>query len=305
MKEKFEPIISIKKLLKDRNIDFDNSKRIKLVRHWNDLEEHHYQGKNYTGSLLQMYRYDYQEFIDYQNEQKEKNFKDVEYIVSFVGEEGSEARFIGVYKNCNYKNKDYTIKDNDKETAIFNFQPVKEFDVLKDKVIIDWGSAALSWHQWYDDKEKYVIRVDGGFKSNDIPLFTRYEDVLLSYDELRNIIKTNNPEWKAKLEACNCVYLILDKSNGKQYVGVTYKDTSKGRKSGIWSRWTEYAETGHGGDLTLKELCEKNPNYAKANFQWCILETLPINVIPSVAINRESLYKEKLGTRKHGNYNNN
>lgn len=292
-------IITIQKLLKGRNDEFDKSKKIILVRHKNDQIEHHYQGKTYNGSLIQMYRYDYQKFIDYQNEQEIKNFKNADYIVSFIGEEGSEARFIGVYKNCT-KNI-----EEKKGSAIFNFQEIEGFSALKDKVIIDWGAATLSWHQWYDEHEKNVVRIDSGFKSNDIPVFTRYEDVLLNYDELKNIIDNNNAEWKSKLEACNCVYLILDKSNGKQYVGVTYKDSSRGWKSGIWSRWAEYANTGHGDDETLKDLCQKDPNYAKKNFQWSILETLPINVIPNVATKRESLYKEKLGTRKNGNYNNN
>ena len=93
-------IITIQELLKGRNDEFDKSEKVKLVRHKNDQEEHHYQGKTYEGSLIQMYRYDYQKFIDYQNEQDLKNFKNVDYIVSFIGEENSEARFIGVFKRC-------------------------------------------------------------------------------------------------------------------------------------------------------------------------------------------------------------
>lgn len=298
MEKDIQPIITIQRLLENRNEEFDKSKKVKLVRHKNDQEEHHYQGKTYKGSLLQMYRYDYQEFIDYQNEQDIKNFKNVEFIVSFIGEEGSEARFIGVYKN-NSKNPKRT-----NGPAVFDFQEVEGFEALKDKVIIDWGASALSWHQW-NVNEKQVTRIDKGFISNDIPNFSRYEDVILNFDQLKRIIDSDDPEWKSKLEACNCVYLILDKSNGKQYVGVTYKDASKGWKSGIWSRWTEYAMTGHGNDDKLIELCTNDPNYAQKHFQWSILETLPINVIPKVAIDRESLYKEKLGTRKNGNYNNN
>ena len=289
-------IITTQELLKGRNDEFDKSEKVKLVRHKNDQEEHHYQGKTYEGSLIQMYRYDYQKFIDYQNEQDLKNFKNVDYIVSFIGEENSEARFIGVFKRCGKP------KEIANGIAIFNFQEINGFQALKDKVIINWGDR--SWHLWKkDDKGKEVIRIDKGFKSNNLPVFSRYEDVILNYEELKSIIESNNSEWKSKLEACNCVYLILDKSNGKQYVGVTYKDASKGWKSGIWNRWSEYAQTGHGNDEKLIEACANDPNYAKRNFQWSILETLPLNVIPTVAIKRESLYKEKLGTRKNNNYN--
>ncbi len=292
-------IITIQELLKGRNDEFDNSEKVKFVRHKNDQEEHHYQDKTYTCSLIQMYRYDYQEFIQYQNEQDLNKFKNVEYIVSFIGEENSEARFIGVYKSCKIpEEKGYGV-------GIFDFQEIKGFEALKDKVIINWRDR--SWHLWKkENSSKEVIRIDKGFKSNNLPVFSRYEDVLLNFDELKSIIESNDLEWKSKLEACNCVYLILDKSNGKQYVGVTYKDASKGRKSGIWNRWAEYVHTnGHGNDKTLKEKCENDPNYAKHNFQWSIMEPLPINVIPAVAINRETLYKKKLGTRENGNYNNN
>ena len=72
----------------------------------------------------------------------------------------------------------------------------------------------------------------------------------------------------------------------------------------IWGRWKEYAEHGHGGDKDLKPLIEKDASYAKKYFQWCILETLPLKILKEHAIDRESLYKRKFGTRVFG-YNNN
>lgn len=291
-------IITIQELLRDRGVDFD-AKKVKLVRH-DGLRTPRIQGNIiYDGTLYEMYRYDYQKFIDFQNEQKIGNFKNVDYIVSFISEEGTKARLIGVYRNLGIKN----IIDDD--GAIFDFQEIKDFSCLKDRIVIEWGKGARSWIQnWETAKE--VIRIDEGLNNRTIPLFTRYEDVLLSFADLKNIIESNDSEWKSVLEACNCVYLILDKSNGKQYVGVTYKNSQEGQKGGIWNRWAEYVHTkGHGNDKTLKEKCENNPYYAELNFQWSILEVLPINVIPTVAIDRETLYKKKLGTRENDNYNNN
>ena len=143
-----------------------------------------------------------------------------------------------------------------------------------------------------------VIRIDRGLIDNNIPVFVRYEDVILNYAQLKAIIDSNNTEWKLRLESCNCIYLILDKSNGKQYVGSTYNT------KGIWGRWSEYAKTGHGGDVELKKCLESDPKYAEKNFQWCILETLPIKILQDQAIERESLYKRKLGTRIFGHNNN-
>ena len=150
----------------------------------------------------------------------------------------------------------------------------------------------------YYDNEMPVVRIDRGLTENNIPVFKSFEDVVLDYNQLKRIFETNNAEWKSKLESCNGIYLILDKKCGKQYVGSTYN------RDGIWGRWKQYAETGHGGDKDLKPLLSDDSNYAAKYFQWCILETLPLKILDEHAIDRESLYKRKFGTREFG-YNNN
>lgn len=83
------------------------------------------------------------------------------------------------------------------------------------------------------------------------------------------------------------------------YVGSTYNT------KGIWGRWTRYAETGgHGDNKDLKMLLAQDETYGKKYFQWCILETLPLKILEEQAIDRESLYKRKFGTREFGNNNN-
>ena len=124
-------IISFQKLVEGRVPEFDNSKKIKFVRHLDNRQVKVIGGKEYIEDLYTLYRnQDSREvFNTYQNEQKTANFEDVEYIVSFIGEENNTARFVGIYKNC---------------------------------VIIDWGKNAISWHQWYDKNTKYVVRIDYG-----------------------------------------------------------------------------------------------------------------------------------------------
>lgn len=290
MKREPNSIITIQEILKGRNDDFDNSTKVKLVRHKENKATIQFLGETYKGSLYHMYRYDNPLFLKYQSHQLTENFEKVDYIVSFIGEMGQESRFVGVFKNCGHKVLD-------EKTSLFDFQEVEGFDILKERVIINWGESALSWHQWWKN-DKEVVRIDKGFGNDIVPPFTRYEDVVLNYEQLAKIFSTSNLEWKSKLEACNCIYLILDKNTGKQYVGSTYN------KQGIWGRWSTYAETGHGGDASLEELLNKDPMYAQKYFQWSILETLPLNIVDSVAIDRESLYKDKFGTREFG-YNNN
>lgn len=289
-------IITIQALLNGRNEEFDNAdkKHVRLVRHKDNRIVKVIDGKEYSNSLYDLYLNDHDVFLSYQSEQLEKNFKDVTYIVAFIGEEKNDSRFVGVFRN------DGIIREienyNGDKQAKFNFTELDGFDNLKERVVIEWKNP-ISWRQNYKN-EMPVIRIDRGLKENNIPVFSRFEDVVLDYNQLHSIFETGNAEWKSKLESCNCIYLILDKHTGKQYVGSTYNT------KGIWGRWNQYAQTGHGGDKDLIPLIETDPNYAKKYFQWCILETLPLKILEEHAIDRESLYKRKFGTREFG-YNNN
>ncbi|MBQ7488927.1 MAG: GIY-YIG nuclease family protein [Bacteroidales bacterium] len=293
-------IISMQDLLKGRgrNTEFDqaNPKRIKLVRHSGDVKQDSIIYEEYNGSVDELYYTNFKLFQKWQCEQKESNMNNVEYIVAFLAEEHFECRFIGVFKNCG------KLHQTTPEAALYDLKEVDGFEILKDMVVIDWGAGTKNWmHNWTTIKE--VVRIEQTSRTDGLPFFTRYEDVILSYEQLKAVVEDN--DWKSKLSCLNCVYVILDKKNGKQYVGVTYKDINPGKKNGILCRWTEYAKSGHGNDKKLVELLEKEGSiYAEKNFQWSILETLPLNVTPKVAIDREKLYKIKLGTREHG-YNEN
>ena len=293
-------IISIQDLLKgwNRNSEFDNANesRIKLVRHSSDVKPDSFIYNKYKGSVYKLYRTDYALFKEWQSEQSDSKMKNVDYLVVFLAEEGCECRFIGVYRNYGPK------RATGNGVSEYAIEEVEGFEGLKDKVVIDWGKGTLSWMQnWQSAKE--VRRIEQVNTGDNVPYFTRYEDVILSFSQLQKVVE--DKEWKSKLESLNCVYMILDKETGKQYVGVTYKDMKPGIKNGILGRWTEYAKTGHGNNkLLVALLAEKGISYADQNFQWTILETLPLNVTPKVAIDRESLYKKKFGTREHG-YNEN
>ena len=291
-----ETIISIQALLSGRNEEFDQAdkRRVKLIRHKDNRTEKVIGDKTYKESLFDLYLNENSVFLDYQSEQLKKNFEKIDYIVAFIGEEGVTSRFLGVYKN-NGVIAELGLYNGD-ALAKFDFQELSGFELLKERIVIEWKSPVM-WHQYYDN-EMPVVRIDRGLSENNIPVFKSFEDVLLDYNQLKRIFETNNAEWKSKLESCNGIYLILDKKCGKQYVGSTYN------RDGIWGRWKQYAETGHGCDKDLKPLLSDDSNYAAKYFQWCILESLPLKILEDQAIDRESLYKRKFGTREFG-YNNN
>ncbi|MGB0659549.1 MAG: hypothetical protein ACPGNV_05155 [Mangrovicoccus sp.] len=53
---------------------------------------------------------------------------------------------------------------------------------------------------------------------------------------------------RAALEDFDGVYLITDIHTGRRYIGSAYGDL------GIWSRWHQYIDTEHGGNVELTRL---------------------------------------------------
>ena len=130
--------------------------------------------------------------------------------------------------------------------------------------------------------------------------FPGYDNIKIDFSALELIVKNQKSDWKGALEYVKGIYLIVDKHNGKKYVGSAYGD------SGIWSRWSTYIDTGHGYNDELFELISKNGiDYARKYFHFTILELIhPMESDIDYVIKRESFWKEVLLTREFG-YNKN
>ena len=124
--------------------------------------------------------------------------------------------------------------------------------------------------------------------------FMGFDQVNIDYETLQVIVRDHIPSWKSALSNVKGVYLIADKSTGKQYVGSAYGDEC------IWQRWSAYARDGHGGNLELKELLKANGANYKYNFKYSILEVCNMNLGNEYIIGRETYWKEVLQTREFG-----
>lgn len=158
-----------------------------------------------------------------------------------------------------------------------------KLDELSERVVIDWGKSTLSWVQ-KNDKPVIEIKV-----KNSLREFVSFDDVILSFSELK--LLHSNPEsnstWINTLSSVYGIYLIKDRATGKLYVGSAYG------KGGIYGRWKSYAVTGNGGN---KELAGLDPS----SFEFSILEILPNTLTNADVVNRECMWKEKLGSREWG-----
>ena len=130
-------ITTIQALLKERNAEFDNAdkKRVRLIRHKDNRKKKIIDGKEYFNSLYDLYLNEHDVFLSYQSEQIKKRFKNVDYIVAFIGEESSSSRFVGVFKNCGIIKEIEDYKEE--KQAKYDFQELQGFDMLKERVIID------------------------------------------------------------------------------------------------------------------------------------------------------------------------
>lgn len=266
-------MITIQELLYNRGLDRKAS--VKLVRH-----------KDRRLDLYNLYRSDKKAFLEYQNKQLRDVFKDVQFIVSFVGEEGVSARFIGVYKVLEKYYKDGFYE--------YSMEEDEGYDDLKERVIIRWENP-ISWHQWIKN-EMEILEISPGLHYK---RFTDYFDLILTFRELKEVIENQYNDWKTILSAIKGIYLITDTCTGKLYVGSAYGE------NGIWGRWSEYVYTnGHGNNISLKELIDCDVNYATNHFQFSILMLLPKTVTAETALEKERMFKIKLGTNAFGLNNN-
>ena len=126
--------------------------------------------------------------------------------------------------------------------------------------------------------------------------FPGYDKVRVSYSQLSTIIHRHKRDWIAALENQKAVYLITDTESGKQYVGSAY-----GENGMLLQRWANYVNDGHGGNKLLKEIvAESGIGYVAQNFQYSILENYNARVEKRIILERESWWKETLGSRAFG-----
>lgn len=282
---RFSDIVNIEKK------DYDNYK-IHFAR-MDDCSE-----KNHKDPLQEFYR---GTFEAWQAEQSARNFKENSFIISLIQYYSKvEWLFAGIYKVVKLEKKD----ENENYPYIYTTELT---DLQKDYI----GRIVIKYHNTERQAYRFLISPDKTDiykeliidqilkKKATIEKFPGYNNVNISYDDLKSIIDNNETSWKDALSIMKGIYLIIDKTNGMKYVG------SATGTDAIWDRWSSYAKNGHGENKKLKELIDKyGKNYAE-NFRYTILEIFDINSNTNdIILNRENFWKSVLMTRQFG-YNQN
>jgi hypothetical protein len=148
------------------------------------------------------------------------------------------------------------------------------------RLVIDWGDGARSWVQRAHKQRKEIIELLPKIAEAPFPGFA---DFTMNIDEIDAI----PPSWQAALSATRGIYLLVDLEDGIQYVG------SATGADGFLGRWRAYFSNGAGGNVLMKLR-------AGRSYRVSILESASSTASEAEIIDRESVWKEKLGSRAFG-----
>jgi hypothetical protein len=262
---KINDIVSIKELC--------DGKSVKVVRH----KETKFSLNDLLGTP---------EFERYQNGQSRDVFANAKMIISFIAGEGTKCIFAGIWEIIG-------VRDRGDGGYIYDSSNLHCCDDLVGRLIVEWGDGARSWVQWLDGKgNKDVVEI---LPVGDIGPFIGYYDVLLDYGQLVRLVsnKDSNRSWYNALSSVAGIYLILDSSTGRQYIGSAYG------YDGIWGRWSSYARECSGGNVILRSEIERNHEFYKG-LRYSIVRVLEPGISKDQVVAIESINKRKFGSRSFG-----
>lgn len=236
----------------------------------------------------------------YQGYQGRSRFHKTDYIVSFTALNRNRALLYGVFRNEGFvpalqgpapADCPWVQQWRAECKYYYDFKRVPGFEALERRLVIDWGRAALAWHQRLRNKPVLELLAPG----RRLPPFVDYLDFSLTFDDLRSLVAQPeaHADWRTHLEAVAGIYLVLASTTGELYVG------SACGTEGVWGRWSDYAATGHGHNALLRKLLESDTAYPHA-FRYSLLQILPKSWTVEEVYACERRYKDKLGSRAHG-----
>ena len=147
------------------------------------------------------------------------------------------------------------------------------------KLRIAWGPGTRSWRQLAANQNKPVTEI----RDETEPAFPGFASFECDIEEIERLPAS----WVEALRNVKGVYLLVDRELGKQYVGSALGEDS------LWGRWSDYARTGHGGNRELRRL-------GRRPYRVTILQAVPMISPDEDVLAMESVWKEKLLTRKFG-----
>ncbi len=240
---------------------------------------------------LPLYEFIRGKFKDYQAFQNSPNFKR-KYIFSLIYYRKNEWIFAGIYEKISEE------KIGDKKYKYVT-RLLNRYEDFIGRLVLHYikphpQNTYLTLEKVFNELKIVEILHD----KVTLEEFPGFENIDISYSELKYIIESENDGWKSALSNMQGIYLISDIKNGQLYVGAAY-----GRYA-FWQRWAEYAKNGTGGNKRLREKLEENGSDYLYNFRYSILEVFSKQIkTEKYILDREKHWKNILLTRSKFGYN--
>lgn len=228
-------------------------------------------------------------FWHYKNGTPKLNPGDIGVGFARMPDDSAVWLLIGIYR---------VIKDLGVKGGVgYEAEPIAEYDKYVGRMVVRYKNThtyGTPIKTYAEIGELEVLRIDGSVYNGEG--FQGYDNVRLSYKQLRTIVYNNNQQWVNALSNLRAVYLITDLSSGKQYIGSATAEDGM-----LLARWTSYIENGHGGNKLLKEIVDNcGEEYIHEHFQYSILQTFDDYRKKDEILKREAWWKESLGSRAFG-----
>lgn len=226
-------------------------------------------------------------FKAWQEEQTQRNFSRP-YVLGLIQlEDKASWLYAGLYQVLGVEAGAHTAWQY--ETVLVPGQ-----DELAGRVVVRYAKSFRNSYPAFETCGESLRVVELRKERASISSFPGYKNVLLKKQELDVVVSQSIESWRSALSSVSGVYVIVDRSSGKQYVGSAYGE------GGIWSRWCEYSVSGHGNNKELRALLKQESPSHSRQFQFSILEVCDLSFSKDQVIARESHWKNALCSREHG-----
>lgn len=215
-----------------------------------------------------------------------EHFRAATYLAGFVREPiTGHTVFAGIWERLDErperKGNPFAADPPTSRAIEFNTRRLERFDSYCGRLVIEWGDGARAWVQRADKQDKPIVELRRSKRDPDFPGFLSFQTQL---DQIEGMYAS----WVQVLRNARGVYLLVRRRTGEQYVGSAYGS------DGFFGRWLGYQD-GHGGNLSMREL-----GAAAADYDVNILEVAGSDATVEDICQRESLWKQKLGSRAQG-----
>lgn len=237
----------------------------------------------------QLWRDSLGEFEKYQAVQKKSERAKFlgTHWASFVVTPAAETLFVGLY--AVYADGDVPQDWEDPldkrphnwaDYDLYQTARLPELSGYAGRLIVDWGYKGQAWKQLAANQDKPVLELRAAFAE---PAFPGFANLVIPLSDVERMPNS----WRAVLSEARGIYLLTCPRTKEQYVG------QASGNQGFYGRWLEYALTGHGGNIALRN---RDPN----DYQVSILQVAG-SADDGAALNAmETLWKRKLQSREMG-----